>query len=119
MQEHTGTATATYAGIPLYTDIHVYRQGVNLGNLATIRQWHHLWSDDFDLWAVKTGNFHLRQRRRLPSYADQKSLTWSKGLWFERFLDGTFRACANQLLFGSRTTYLMQAERKKLKEGGV
>jgi hypothetical protein len=115
LQEHTGTATATYVSVPTYNDIDVYRQGVYLGDLSTIRQWHHLWTEDFDLWAVKTGNSNLRGRRSLPSYVDQGSLTWSQGLWWERLPNGGSRPCAKQLLF----TFLMQAERKKTKEGGV
>lgn len=86
-----------------------------MGNLGTIRQWFHLWTEDFDLWAVKTGKFHLRSAR-CP--VNQKSLTWSRGLWFEKYQDGT-RVCTNQMLNGNRMTAAGQAERKKLKEGGV
>jgi len=112
LQEHTGTATATYTSTPSYDDIDVYRQGVYLGDLSTIRQWHHLWTDDFDLWAVKTGNFRLRGRRSLPSNVEKGSLTWSRGIWLEKLPNGGSRPSANQLLFASGT-------KEKMKEGEV
>ncbi len=98
VQEHTGNQTATYDGKVNHADIDVYRQGVALGNLVEIRQAFHLWTEEFDLWAVKSGNFHLRKPRHVPASAVHH-LTWDGGLWEEKLPDGTIRTCANQLRF--------------------
>lgn len=85
-------------------DVHVYRNGVCLGNLHQIKMHFHLWQEEHDQWAVKTGNFALRHSRRGKPHkmVNQAGLTWEDGLWREHFPNGQSRTLPNQLIPSNR-----------------
>ena len=86
---------ASHTGPSTYTAVNVYRGRNRLGNLHEIRLGFWLWQAEFELWAVRTGNYHLRHSRRSPG----DDLQFRGGLWKIRQPDGSLATCPDQLAY--------------------
>ena len=74
----------------------MYRGGVYQGNLHDVREGFELWQEEFELWAVKTGNYRLR---RTPRHRWTEDVQFRGGLWMAKQPDGSFEVCPDQLAY--------------------
>lgn len=67
-----------------WVDFSMFRNGVNLGTLASIRQEYHFWVDLVDEWAARNN-----QRRRARRGGRKFGLVWRNSRFFKLLEDGT------------------------------
>lgn len=69
-----------------WKNLTVFRNGINLGTLAKIREDYHFWMNEMDAWAIRTGS--RRRNRRAPRGSNLK---WQDGDFYEVLADGSLK----------------------------